>query len=60
MIHVLANRPHGQMIFRTCKQAAEHFKCVPSKLREKINNGLPLRDKNGEWWLDVLLDEDAK
>lgn len=56
MTKILANKPHGQMIFMTYERAAEHFKCAPSKVRKRIDNGLPLCDENGAWWLDILFD----
>ena len=47
------------MIFNTFGECARHFKVSVQKVRYAIDNDKFLRDENGTWWLDELIQEEA-
>lgn len=59
MTKILCNNNGGQMIFNTFGECAKHFKVTAQKVRYAIDNDKFLRDENGTWWLDELIQEEA-
>lgn len=57
MTKILATDNFGhQMIFSTYTDAAAHFECRTTKIKQNIDKCMPIRDSRSTWWLDELLE----